>query len=91
MHNLPTVGAWYFSNIFEVAEPFSVLHSDLEALFGGESCKQTAVIDKIQKFFGKVAHRTIADMVRMRHTFELADMWYIEDQSNEIQENCKEV
>jgi hypothetical protein len=78
VHNLPTMGAWYFPNIF------SVIHSDLKTLFGGEPCKQAAVTDRIQALFGKVAHRTIADMVRMHRTSELADMWYIKDHSNQM-------
>ena len=89
--DLPTVGVWYFPNMLEAAESFSVLHSDLAALLGGDPSKQAEVIDKIQDFFGKVAHRTVTDMVRMCRTAELADMWYIKDHSNEMQAKCEEV
>ena len=47
------VGTWYFSNILEAAESFGVLHSDLEALFGGDPYKQAAVIDKSKRSLEK--------------------------------------
>lgn len=85
------MGVWYFPNIFKAAEPLNVHHSDLEALLGGEPCKQAAVIDKIQTFFKKVTQRTIANIVHMRRTSELADMWYSKDHPNEMQEKCEEI
>ena len=38
-------------------------------------------MDKIHSFFGKLAHKAIANMLRMHLITELADIWYTENLS----------
>lgn len=91
VQNMPSMGWMSFPNIMNVAEPFSVLHDDVVALLGYEPDKQVEVVKKIQYFCGKIAHRAVADMVRMHRQSELADMWYTETVSDQRRETCEEV
>lgn len=91
VQNLPYVGDMYFPCIYDAAETFTSLRNDVIALLGCEPSKQQDVMDKIQCFLGKVAHRAVADMLRMNHIAELADMWYSEDLSTQRQKKCEQV
>ena len=91
VRNLPCMGDFYFSHICDAAKSFSVLHNDIVGMLGCEPTKQQEVVEKIQSFTGKLAYRAIADLLRMNHTSELADMWYSKDISTQRQERCEEV
>ena len=52
---------------------------------------RTNQMDKIQTFFGKLAYRAIAGLLRINRTYELADMWYTENLLTQRQEKCEEV
>ena len=85
------MGDLYFPCIIDAAETFTTLCNDVVALLGCEPSKQQEVMDKIQSFFGKLAHMAIADLLHMHRTTELADMWYTEDLSTQRQEKCEDV
>ena len=91
VQNMPSMGWMSFPGILDAVEPFSALHSDVVALLGYEPSKQVEVVDKIQSFLGKMAHRAVADMVRMHRLTELADLWYNDDLSKQRQQTCDEV
>lgn len=91
VQNFPSMGWTSFPGIDVAAEPYSVLHRDVIALLGYEPNEQVAVVNKIKAFLGRMAHRAIADMLRMHRHSELADMWYSDSLSTQRQETCEEV
>ena len=76
VHNLAIVRRAFFPRIQSVVDNYNVLHSDTVALLGYEPKKQVAVVEKIRDYIGRVVHRVIADMVRMRRSSKLQYMWY---------------
>jgi hypothetical protein len=88
---LPHTGCLSFPGINGALDTFSDLHADLAALLGYDHSNQVAVVEKIQAFLGRMAHRSVADMVRMNREEELALMWYSTDNTVEEREKCEEV
>ena len=91
VHNLATMGWALFPGIQNGAENFSTLHSDTVALLGYDTKMQVAVVEKVRAFLGRVAHRAVADMVRMQRDVELEDMWYAAQVPDQRRTKCNEV
>ena len=91
VHNLATMGWALFPGIQNGAENFSTLHSDTVALLGYDTKMQVAVVEKVRAFLGRVAHRAVADMVRMQRVVELEDMWYAAQVPDQRRTKCNEV
>ena len=83
VENLSLIEYLYFLCIYVDVSTFYILHNDIVALLGYKPSKQQEVMDKIQLFFGKLAHEAIADILRMHRTVVLADMWYIKHLSTQ--------
>ena len=49
------------------------------------------MVEKIESFIDRIAQRAIADMVRMHHESELANMWFSVDIGEQRQAKCNEV
>ena len=91
VHNLATIGWAFFPDIHSVVDSYSNLHSDTVALLGYEPKKQVAVVEKIRAFIGRIAHRSISDMVRMGRSSELKDMWFADEVPEQRRTKCNEV
>ena len=91
VHNLATMGWAIFPGIQNAAESFSTLHSDTVALLGYDTNKQVAVVEKIRAFLGRVAHRAVADMIRMQRDVQLEDMWFAAEVPDQRRTKCNEV
>jgi hypothetical protein len=89
--NIPITGWCTFPGIHRAVEHIDALSTDVAALLGDEPTAQIAVVEKIESFIGRIAHRAIADMVRMQREGELADMWFRVDIGEERQAKCDEV
>jgi hypothetical protein len=59
---MPTMSWTCFPGIHNVAESFNELQNDICTLLGYEPSKQVEVVDKIESFLGKMAHKVIIDM-----------------------------
>ena len=91
VQGLPHQGWTTFPGIHVALENYSELHADTVALLGYDPANQVAVVDKIQAFIGRMAHRAVADMVRMHRDDELAQMWYQSDTTQHQREKCEDV
>lgn len=91
VQGLPHEGWPTFPGIQDAVDTFSDLHSDTVALLGYNPSKQVAVVEKIQAFLGRIAHRAIADMVRMHCDEQLAQLWYQSDTTEHLREKCEDV
>jgi hypothetical protein len=89
--NIPITGWCTVPGIHRAVEHIDALSTDVAALLGDEPTGQMAVVEKIESFIGRIAHRAIADMVRMQREGELADMWFRVDIGEECQAKCDEV
>ena len=72
-------------------DTFSELHADTVALLGYDHSIQVTVVEKIEAFVGRMAHRPVADMVRMHRKEQLAQMWYMADTTEQEREMCEEI
>lgn len=88
---LPHEGWPSFPSMMDAVDTFSDLHSDTVALLGYNPDKQVAVVEKIQAFLGRIAHRAVADMVRMHRDEQLAQLWYESDTTEHLREKCEDV
>ena len=91
VHSLATIGWALFPGIHTMTNNFSNLHLDTIALFGYDPEKQVEVVNKIKTFIGRIAHRTITDMVRMERSSELEDMWFAVNVPEQRRAKCQEV
>ena len=91
VQGLPHQGWTTFPGIHVALENYSELNADTVALLGYDPANQVAVVDKIQAFIGRMAHRAVADMVRMHRDDQLAQMWYQSDTTEHIREKCEDV
>lgn len=89
--NLPISGWRTFPGIHNAAKYIDILYPYVEAILGCEPSRQNAVVKKVESFVSRIAHRSIADMVRMQRGTELADMWYSVDIGPQRQAFCEEV
>lgn len=89
--SLPTTGWINFPGIYDATDNFEDLFLDVVALLKYGTSKQMEVIEKIQSFIGRMAHRAVADMVRMHRQSVLADMWFNDSITKQRQEKCEEV
>ena len=88
---LPQTGWLEFPGIYDALDTFSELHADTAALLGYDHSNQIAVVKKIEAFVGRMAHRTVANMVRLHREEQLAQMWYKADATEQEKEKCEEV
>jgi hypothetical protein len=91
VQNLATMGWALFPGIHTVADDFNNLHFDTIALLGYDLEKQVRVVDKIRAFVGRIAHRTVVDIIRMQRSSELEDMWFTVDVPEQRRTKCEEV
>ena len=91
VQGLPHTGCLAFPGICGALDTFSELHADIVALLGYDHSNQVVVVEKIQAFVGRMAHRSVADMLRTHHEEELALMWYNADNTEQEREKCEEV
>ena len=91
VQSLPHQGWSTFPGIHGALDNFSELHADTVALLGYDPSNQVKVVDKIQAFIGRLAHRAVADMVRMNRTEQLAQMWYKSDTTDHLRQKCEDV
>ena len=80
-----------FPGMHSAVETFSTLHSDVLVLLGYDLDKQTKVVKNVKAFIARIAHRALADMVRMHRTEEFASIWYSADVSDKQKERCEKV
>ena len=52
------------------------MHIDISNLLGHDVDLQQIMIRKIESFLGRLAHRTLVDMIKYCKHKDLADMWY---------------
>ena len=91
VQELPHQGWTTFPGFHVALETPSELHADAIALLGYIPSNQVTVVDKIIAFLGKIAHRAVADMVRMHRDEHLAQMWYQSDTTEHLREKCEDV
>lgn len=91
VHSLPTRGWAFFPNIAYDGDSFIILHLDIVTLFGYDPTKQVGIVHKINTFIGHIGHRAVVDMVRMRCSFALADMWFKSNVPKQQRHKCNEV
>lgn len=91
VQELPHTGCLAFPGICGALDTFNILHADIVALLGYDHSNQVVVVEKIQAFVGRMAHRSVVDMLRTHHEEELALMWYNADNTEQEREKCEEV
>lgn len=91
VQSLPHQGWSSFPGIHGALDTFSDLHADTVALLGYEPSNQVRVMEKIQAFLGRLAHRAVADMVRLHRHEQLAHMWFKPDTSEHVRQKCEDV
>lgn len=69
------MGWTLFPSIHTASDIFCNLHLEVLDLLGYKIDKHARVVEKIKVFIGRIAHRALADMLRMRRTSKIANMW----------------